>query len=146
MVVGPSGKRVSIRVCQKCRKCGISTEHVCYGIRYEKRDRASESYLKHMFWACGRCGESSEEVKEVPEPTERLMLIKRLLKVGEDYDVKSVSIQSDANLLFVFYRPSTNLQLAEKRLEHLVRQRRVEHLGDITIMTEKDAIEKIRLL
>jgi len=47
------------------------------------------------------------------------------------------------NLLFVFYRPSANLQLAEKRLEHLVRQRRVEHLGDITIMTEKDAIKKI---
>ena len=50
------------------------------------------------------------------------------------------------NLLFVFYRPSTNLQLAEKRLEHLVRQRRVEHLGDITIMTEKNAVNKIRQL
>jgi len=50
------------------------------------------------------------------------------------------------NLLFVFYRSSANLQLAEKRLKHLVRQRRVKHLRDIIVLTEKDAIEKIRQL
>jgi len=97
MVVGPSGKRINIRAFRKCLKCGISTEHVCYGLRYEKPDHASESYVKHMSWACERCGESYEELKEVPEPTERLMLIIRLLKVGEDYDVKNVSIQSHGN-------------------------------------------------
>ena len=95
MGVAPSGKRIGIRAFRKCLKCGTSTNNVCYGIRYEKPDPASESYLKHMFWACERCGEPSEELKEVPEPTERLMLTKRLLKVGEDYDVKSVTLQSN---------------------------------------------------
>jgi len=122
MVVGSSGKRMNIRAFRRCLKCGISTEHVCYGSQYKKPEPASESYLKHMFWACERCGESSEELKEVPEPTERLMLIKRLLKVGEDYDVKSVSIQSDGNRViltveFPDYDPARLRRLAYKMEE-----------------------------
>lgn len=94
MVVGPSGKRIT-KASRRCTKCGVSTQQVCYGIRYEKPDPASESYAKHMFLTCETCGELSEELREIPELTEQLMLINRLLKIGEDYDVKSVSIQSD---------------------------------------------------
>jgi len=75
-----------------------------------------------MFWACERCGESSEELEEVPEPTERLMLTKRLLQVGEDYDVRGVSIQSNGNRVvltveFRDYDPARLRRLACKMEE-----------------------------
>jgi len=83
MVVTPSGRRISIRALRKCEKCGVSTWHLCSGIRYEKSERAADWYMKRMYWNCMNCGQSSEELKEVPEPTERSMLLKRLLEVGE---------------------------------------------------------------
>lgn len=48
------------------------------------------------------------------------------------------------SLLFIFYRPSANLKLAEKRLVELTRQNRIKHLRDILLLTEKEGLEKIR--
>jgi len=119
MTVGPSGKHMTIRALRPCAKCKSSTQHLCYGIRYEKPEPTTESYVKHMFWTCQTCGEPSEELREVPEPTERTMLTQRLLRVGEDYDVKSVSIQSEANAVtlrieFPDYDPARLRRLAFK--------------------------------
>jgi len=97
-----------------------------------------------MFWACERCGESSEELKEVPEPTERLMLIKRLLKVGEDYDVKSVSIQSDGNRVilaveFPDYDPARLRRLAYKMEEEgFINVAELIELHEAGFRTERD--------
>jgi len=114
-----AGRDMTIRAQRECVKCHALTWQICYGIRYEKPDPAADHHLKHMFWACERCSESSEELKEIPEPTERLMLIKRLLKVGADYDVKAVSIQSDANAVtlrveFPSYDPAKLSRVARK--------------------------------
>jgi len=75
-----------------------------------------------MYWNCMNCGQPSEESKEVPEPTERVILVKRLLKVGEDYDVKGVKIESDANTVtvkveFPEYDPARLRRLAYKLSE-----------------------------
>jgi hypothetical protein len=50
------------------------------------------------------------------------------------------------NLLFIFHRPSANLQLAEKRFEQLKRQHRLEHLAGVSILTERQAVEEIQCL
>jgi len=47
-------------------------------------------------------------------------------------------------LIFVFYRASANLQLAEKRLRRLHDQRKIEHLGGIKILTKEKALIEIR--
>jgi hypothetical protein len=45
------------------------------------------------------------------------------------------------SLLFVFYRPSAHLDLAKKRLAQLRQQNRINHLAEIHVMTENDALE-----
>jgi len=48
------------------------------------------------------------------------------------------------DLLLIFYRPSAHLQLAEKRIEQLRAQRRIQHLREIEVLTEKQAIDMIQ--
>ena len=148
MAIAP-GRTITIRDQRECVKCHALSWQICYGIRYEKPDPTADHYLKHMFWACERCGESSEEAKEVPEPTERVMLIKRLLKVGEDYDVKTVSIQSDANAVtlrieFPNYDPARLRRLAYRLEEGFINVTELMELHQAGFRTEQDR-EKLLL-
>ena len=143
------GRSITIRARRGCAKCRISTWHVCYGIRYEKPILTADCYLKHMFWTCEVCGETSEELKELPEPTERVMLVKRLLKVGEDYDVKSVSIHSDARTVtlrveFPDYDPARLRRLALKLEDGFVSVGELMELRRAGFCSEEDR-EKLLL-
>jgi len=91
--VTPSGRKISIEARRHCRKCGTSTEQIAHGIRYTKPE-SSEMYTKTIFWVCTVCGDHTEEVKQIPPETERLMLTKRLLKASEDYDLVDATIES----------------------------------------------------
>jgi len=51
--------------------------------------------------------------------------------------------QKSPKLIFVFYRPSANLKLAEKRLIELTRYNRIKCLEEILFLSEKGALEKI---
>jgi hypothetical protein len=51
--------------------------------------------------------------------------------------------QVKPNLLFVFYRPSTKLQLAEKRLRQLVGRSRTNYLAKIEPVTMRRALDII---
>ena len=57
--------------------------------------------IKTMFWACSVCGFNSQEMKEVPERTDRIMLIERFMKIPEQYDVKGVEIESQARRIIL---------------------------------------------
>ena len=93
MVVLPSGKRLNIRARRRCLRCGASTWHICYGIRYEKPEPKTKFYVKHLFWSCEVCGTASEETRQVEELSEQAMLVNRLLKVTEEYDLRSSTIR-----------------------------------------------------
>jgi len=93
MVVPPSSKRLTIRNQRPCSKCGTSTWHICYGIRYEKPEPSSDFYEKHLFWSCERCGEPSEETKQIPEPTEQTMLLTRLLRLVEENNLDGSTLE-----------------------------------------------------
>jgi len=45
MVVTPSGRCITVRALRKCKKCGASTWHVCYGIRQKLRFRIYKANL-----------------------------------------------------------------------------------------------------
>jgi len=144
-----AGRKIPIRAQRECVTCHALTWQICYGIRYENPDPTADHYLKHMFWACERCSESSEELKDVPEPTDRLVLIKRLLKVGEDYDVKSVSIQSDANAVtlrveFPSYDPARLRRLAYKLEEGFINIAELMELHEAGFRTEQDREKLLR--
>lgn len=93
MVVPPSSKRLTIRNQRPCSKCGTSTWHICYGIRYEKPEPSSDFYEKHLFWSCKRCDEPSEETKQIPEPTEQTMLLTRLLRLVEENNLDGSTLE-----------------------------------------------------
>jgi len=52
--------------------------------------------------------------------------------------------QEKPTLVFVFYRQSSNLELGKKRLEQLTRQKRIRHLAEVLVRTEKEVLEEIQ--
>lgn len=110
MPVTPSGRKISIKAIRFCRKCGRSTHQVCHGIRYTKEKPESEVYRKECFWVCTVCLERTEESRELPEKTERLMLMERLIRLTEDYEFKNASIQSlGSKIIFTVQFPEVDM-------------------------------------
>jgi hypothetical protein len=75
-------------------------------IRTSRSERSSDYYTKTQWWSCQICGENEEASQEIPEPTEQTMLIKRLLRLGSDYDIKSFQLEvkgSEVTAKAVFY-------------------------------------------
>jgi hypothetical protein len=60
--------------------------------------------IKRVEWLCDWCGSYEEEVKETPEPTEKTMIVKRLLSLPEDYDVLGYTLSSEANVISIKIR------------------------------------------
>jgi hypothetical protein len=50
-----------------------------------------------MEWICEICGNMEEDVKQVYEPTEKVRIINRLLRLGDDYDFINVNLSSQPN-------------------------------------------------
>ncbi len=46
-------------------------------------------------------------------------------------------------IMFIFYRPKANLELANKRLEALTQKSKISHLEPIWIMNEETALKRI---
>lgn len=61
-------------------------------------------------------------------------------------EIKSRRQRKKSAIIFVFYRKSSNLQLAEKRLKELTRLRKVSHLKPILVLYEMNALKKIKEL
>ena len=61
-------------------------------------------YVKRVEWVCEWCDTHEEEKREVPVPTEKTRLVKRLLSVTEDYDVVGYELSSEANTVTITIR------------------------------------------
>lgn len=81
---------------------------------------------------------------ETSDPGKSVVGAAILAAICMEIDMERGRQQGRPNLLFVFYRPSANLQLAEKKLKELAHHNRVSFLGEILSLTEKQALEKIR--
>lgn len=55
------------------------------------------AYLKTIEWLCDLCDNYEAEVKEVLEVTDKAMIMNRLMRIPDDYDVLGFSITSEAD-------------------------------------------------
>ncbi len=99
MPVTPSGRKINISAKRPCKRCGRATHQICHGIRYVKEDPDGPTYRRETFWVCTVCHERIEEAKEIPEKTERLMVVERLIRLTEDYELKNAFIEAQGNRL-----------------------------------------------
>lgn len=91
-----SGKHYTMRAKRACPTCGLMTWHSCSSIRYSQPEEPTvpESLNKRMEWICETCTKVEEEIKQVYVPTDKTRIVNRLLRLGDDYDLRSVKIES----------------------------------------------------
>jgi hypothetical protein len=76
---------------------------MCVSVRYSQPSEPTvpASHLKRMEWICEICGNMEEERKIVYEPTDKIRIISRLLRLGDDYDFVNVNLSSQPNEIVV---------------------------------------------
>jgi len=80
------------------------------------------SNIKELTWICDICQEVSVERKIVYEPSDRLRIINRLQRLGEDYDFIKMSVCSQPDQILVRIKvpdfdPSELRAIQTKQLE-----------------------------
>jgi hypothetical protein len=101
MPVTASSRILSIRAKRFCEKCRSYTEQICHSIKYRKDNPDNDWYQRIRSWVCSFCSTSSDEITDLPEQTDHTMLLRRLLRLSEDYDIKAVSIESKIDRIIV---------------------------------------------
>ena len=100
-MITSSGKHIQIIERRHCSKCNTFTDQVCHKIRYQQNDEQSGTLLKTSNWVCPVCLTDREEVKVQPLPGDKVKIINRLLKMNEDYAIRSMNISSQPERLIV---------------------------------------------
>ena len=101
-----SGKHYSLRAKRLCTRCHQFTDQTAITCRYSAPEvpKVPAVYLKRLEWVCNWCDNYEEEVKEVFEPTDKTMIVKRLLSIPEDYDVLGFTLSSEPNVVSIKIR------------------------------------------
>ena len=86
-----------------CKTCLRETWQMCVSVRYSEPPEPTvpSSLIKRMEWICDDCTNLEEEFKQVYEPTDKLRIINRLLKLPDDYDFIRVQLSSLPNEVLV---------------------------------------------
>jgi hypothetical protein len=93
-MITSSGRHIQIIDQRHCSRCGVSTEHVCHKVRYEENPAEPRTMIKKTYWICSNCLIETEEVKTQNIPGDKVKIINRLLRMQEDYAIRSMSISS----------------------------------------------------
>jgi len=96
-----SGKHYMLRAKRRCQKCGDITEQQAFKCTYHcpPVPKVPPVYIKTLEWLCLQCDNVETEQKEIPEPTDKSMLLNRLIRIPSDYDTLAVTITSLPNEL-----------------------------------------------
>jgi len=87
-----SGKVLQIPGKKWCAKCNETTDQTCFHMAYRKSEKSDDAYEKSERWNCNRCHTDKTIVKEIPIPTEKGMLVKLLMSLGERYELAGSTI------------------------------------------------------
>ena len=104
-VITRSGKVLEYHGKKFCVKCNQITDHTCFSMRYRKSETNDDAYEKTEKWYCDKCHNEKVIVKEIPEPTEKSMLVKLLMSLGEKYELKGTRISvglHEVRTVFIF--------------------------------------------
>jgi hypothetical protein len=80
-------------------RCRSLTKHMSFSVRYNAAPSDSNRILKTFRWVCSRCGEEAEVTSDVLVPSDRARFIARILRMQDDYDIRSMSILADCGQL-----------------------------------------------
>ncbi len=94
-----SGNHYTLRAKRPCTQCHEITDQTATSCRSSAPEipQVPPTLIKRIEWLCDWCGNNEEEVKETLQPTQRIMILKRLLNLPEDYDVLGFTLSSEAN-------------------------------------------------
>ena len=93
-MITSSGRHIQISEKRHCPKCGFSTEQVCHKIRYQENCEESRTLIKKSYWVCPTCLNETEEVKNQLIPGDKVRIIDRMLRMQDDYAIRSMNISS----------------------------------------------------
>jgi len=97
-----SGRHIQISGRRYCRVCQTITDQVCHKIRYQGDGSDDEGALvKKSYWICSACVSESKEVKVQPLPGDKVRIINRLLRMQDDYAIRSMKITSRSEGLII---------------------------------------------
>lgn len=91
-MISSSGKVLQYHGKKLCIKCNRITDHTCFHMRYRKSETNDEAYTKTETWNCDACHTDKVIVKEIPIPTEKAMLVKLLMSLGEKYELEGSTV------------------------------------------------------
>jgi hypothetical protein len=96
-----SGNHYTLRAKRLCPQCHEMTDQTATSCRYDSSEipKVPPILIKRIEWLCDWCGSYEEEVKETLKPTDRTMILKRLLSLPEEYDVLGFTLSSEANVI-----------------------------------------------
>jgi rubredoxin len=93
-MITSKGRHIQISEKRHCPKCGFLTEQVCHKIRYQENHEESRTLIKKSYWICPTCLNETEEVKNQLIPGDKVRIIDRMLRMQEDYAIRSMNISS----------------------------------------------------
>lgn len=96
-----SGRHIQITEKRYCDKCNVSTDQVCHKVRYQDKSEQAGTLLKTSSWICPICLKESEDVKIQPLAGDKVKIIDRLLRMQDDYAIRSMNIASQPEKLII---------------------------------------------
>jgi hypothetical protein len=119
-----SGNHFTMRAKRPCPHCHDTTWQMCCGYRYSAwpEPTVPASYKKELAWICEQCEEANTEIKQIYEPSDHTMIIKRLMAFTEDYSFINMTISSRpyeiiARIQVPDFDPGELRAIKEKQLE-----------------------------
>jgi len=93
-VITRDGRVLQVVETHLCQQCKSLVKHTSFSIRYNASPSDPNSVLKTFRWVCSRCGTEREETRETLIPSSRARLIGRMLKMRDDYGIRSMNISA----------------------------------------------------
>jgi len=106
MPFSENGKHYTLRAKRSCSRCLQVTDQTAVNCQYSAPEvpTVPPVYLKRLEWICDWCDNCEHETKEVLEPTDKTLIVKRLLSIPEDYDVLGFTLSSEPNVISIKIR------------------------------------------
>jgi hypothetical protein len=80
------------------------TGHTCFYMKYRKSPTNDDAIQKEERWVCDNCHTERIVVKEIPNPTEKPMLVKHLMSLGERYELAGMTVTVQVNAVVAKFR------------------------------------------
>jgi hypothetical protein len=91
-MITSSGKVLVYHGQKYCVTCKQIMDHTCFHMAYRKSEKDDDAYSKEERWNCDKCHTDKVIVKEILIPTEKTMLVKLLMSLGEKYELEGTRV------------------------------------------------------